>query len=199
MNKLRILFITLSVLLAQGVYAHNFDYEWSRIIRKAQNVWDEEEVSSAAADCDELVDDIEEYLANNSESNVRQELDAFKKKAKAMENFINGFLIGRSYPISLQDFNLSVQELGAQYSVVNSSYKVKVCLLSLNGYKCLFSFNDTSISYQIVCGYSSGAGSSGKYTGQASANCVRAMTDNRDNKSVKSWRVLSMSLTPSKY
>lgn len=191
---MRVLLILLICLGTNISFAHDFDYNWSEILRNARSVWDESSLQNAENDCDDLVEEIDEYLSDNEVSDYEaRDLRELKKKADAMEDFIGSVLRGRSWPISIDNYSLCVSELGGSSSIISSSHCLKVIKFEYDGFVSLLAFNEETTGYQMVCKYAQiGGSSSGQIKALVTKKSVRQMTDNRENKSVKSWKVVSM-------
>lgn len=175
-------------------FGHNFDGDWNIILMGTRNIWDEHSVESAKRGCENLQDEIKDYMNSNDVNTYeRQELIELKGKANGLEEFIQSVLLGGSYPISIGVYNMAVSEIGGTTSTVSSTLCMKVVKFEYNGFVSLLAFNDQNARFDIVCNYAEvGSSNTGEYTATVTKQSVRQMTDNRIKKAIKTWRIRSI-------
>ena len=191
---MRTILIILICLGTNLSFAHNFDKDWNIILMGTRNIWDKHSVELAKGGCEDLQNKIKDYM-NSNEVNTyeRQELIELKGKAKGLEEFIHSVLLGGSYPISIEVYNMAVSEIGGTTSTVSSTLCMKVVKFEYNGFVSLLAFNDQNARFDIVCNYAEdGSSSTGKYTATVTKQSVRQMTDNREKKAIKTWKIRSI-------
>jgi len=195
---MKILISTLLLLTTSLLYAHNFNYKFDDIKRQAKNVWEEQDVSNAESDASSLVDEIEKHLRDEDDLTVdeKAELKKLIKDVEDVEKFIIYVISGRSYSINIDGFNNAVSILGASTTIINSNYKVKFVKVELNGLVVLMAYNtNKTVGYEMVIKSSSLGGSS-----TTTNTCIvekysyRQLSDNRDNRSLKTWKIISAQL-----
>lgn len=176
-------------------FSHDFDDDWDDILRDAREVWDVDKLEDAQNACDDLVDDIEDYIEDNKvDAFERTELKKLTSKAEAMEDFIRTVLLGQSNPISIEDYDMAVSEIGGNSVIISNSYCMQVVKFEFDGYSSLVLYNSQPKTFDFVVKYIElGGPMNGSFESGLFNNHARPLTDNRENRKVYSWKIVSFS------
>lgn len=190
--------IVICLLFFGGLSAHDFESKFYDIKRLAKNVWEENDLNSAESDASNLIDEIDEYLDDepNLTTSEKNKLRLLKKNVRDVKDFITQVLQGRSFFFDIDKFQNASSLIGGSTTIINSAYKVKFVKFELNGLAVLLAWNDSkSVGYDMVIENAEiGGFSTSTYTSKIGKYSCRPINNNRENRNVHSWKIISVSL-----